>query len=231
MESEQDLILDLAEKYCFIHYTIYRDGKKSDQIFRELISRIKKSGLEFQEIFVVTNGDTSNLKTNFEEFSVKHVHHESNILSYEFPTIEFMHKFALDSTKDYALLYLHLKGVTSGDRDNMKEQMCKSVIDNYKSCISALEDHDACGARLCVYGYKGAAVSHFSGNFWWTKVSHVRILPNPSPAELYVSHFSLIDGRANKNNTAPLDQKNAIRYLAELWIGMRSEGKYKEIAA
>ncbi len=230
MTNEKEKLVPSSKKYCFIHYSIYRDGVRSDQIFRELIDRIKKSGLEFEEIFVVTNGNADNLKTRFSDFSVSHVHHENEILSYEFPTIEFMHRFSLDSKEDHSLLYLHLKGVTSGDPDNAKEKMCRAVIDKNVECVELLKDCDACGASLVIYGYRGAAHPHFSGNFWWSKVSHIRDLPVPAPDLLYKSHFSLIDGRINKNRSSPRDQKNAVRYLAELWIGMKSEGKYKEVA-
>lgn len=185
--------------------------------------------MNLEEIVVVTNGNKSQLKTKFEEFKVTHLSHEEDRLSYEFPTLIAIQQFSKSASEDHRILYLHLKGVSSGDPHNVKESMCRVVIDRYQECLDSLESFDACGYLFTVYNYRGSLGPHFSGNFWWSKVSHIQQLPDPSPSAIYKSHFHLIDGRINKNHSAPMDQKNAIRYLAEFWIGMNQDGKYKDI--
>jgi hypothetical protein len=217
------------KNYCFIHYSIIGNGEKSHEIFVDLIKRIRSTDLKLEEILVVTNGNKSQLKTKFEEFKVRHLTHEDDRLSWEFPALVEIQEFSKNSEEDHRILYLHLKGVSSGDHKNVKESMCKAVIDRYQECIDYLEEYDACGYLFSVYSYRGSLGPHFSGNFWWSKVSHIQQLPDPRPDSIYKSHFHLIDGRINKNHSAPMDQKNAIRYLAEFWIGMKQDGKYKDI--
>ena len=73
---------------------------------------------------------------------------------------------------DFNILYLHSKGVTRGQNDNISDwidYMEYFCIDKWKDCIEALDTHDTCGVNL-----QEEPMKHYSGNFWWTNSNYIR---------------------------------------------------------
>ena len=72
-------------------------------------------------------------------------------------------------------MYLHTKGVRfNGNHKGVKDWvdlMKYFLITNYKCCLYALRKHDVVGVN-----YRTDPMPHFSGNFWWSKGSHIKKL-------------------------------------------------------
>ena len=91
-------------------------------------------------------------------------------------------KFAINNYKtyiednDYYLYYFHTKGL-SKPIDSIFHRIRKIlnfyIIDKYKVCIKLLENYDAVGCNLSRY-----PKMHLSGNFWWSKSTHLNKLDN-----------------------------------------------------
>ena len=80
-------------------------------------------------------------------------------------------------------------------------------IDQWRECVKDLADNDAVGMNL----FKQPFV-HYSGNFWWSKGSHIVKLPDPM-SDL-------------KNSPAPQRPDLSARHQAEAWLA-KSSGKFK----
>ena len=163
-----------------------------NQVLTELLDKIEVSGLydHCDKIFLVINGDKNLL--NFEMKSKYVIYNPHKDISHcEFPTLDLMwtHSQKNDNIK---MLYLHTKGVTkpnhSGVRD-WTEYLTFFNVERWQHRVAELENYDVTGVN---YGgnpedYKedpltwghGKAPLHFSGNFWWSKSSHIKTLKNP----------------------------------------------------
>jgi hypothetical protein len=94
-------------------------------------------------------------------------------------------KYAINNYKnyitdtDYYLYYLHTKGLKDKNDPNEHIFASRRQILNYYTLIQydinikLLETYDAVGCSLTLYPKK-----HFSGNFWWSKSSHLQHLKN-----------------------------------------------------
>lgn len=119
---------------------------------------------------------------------------------------------------DMKVLYLHSKGITSFIRA-LQQNDCETfrnyyywrqylnwgVIENWKTCVDALDDHDIAGVNF----YK-SPVNHFSGAFWWANSSHIRRLPDPSTLDWW---HALI----KSSNSKWLTTMASDRFKDELW--------------
>jgi hypothetical protein len=126
---------------------------------------------------------------------------------YEMSTLSMMYKNALQNDAYY--LYIHTKGssrINSNNEppnypyeniENWRKIMDHFCIENSDVCISELKNYDLVG---CNYVSSGSisidVLSHYSGNFWWSKSEFIRKLPNLDTIQ------------------------NSDRFLAEFWIGM-----------
>ena len=110
---------------------------------------------------------------------------------YERPCLEQIRHDA--ENEDFKVLYLHSKGVSDKNvqyRDNINDwidMMNYYLIDNHQKCIDILDHHDAVGVNCTKAGQstlndhnsKIPAYNsyHYSGNFWWSKSSYIKTLP------------------------------------------------------
>ena len=117
------------------------------------------------------------------------------------------------------VMYMHTKGLQhyynsmkkhhgtplmSTPGDKFMEYVC---IDQWRECVKDLADNDAVGMNL----FKQPFV-HYSGNFWWSKGSHIVKLPDPM-SDL-------------ENSPAPQRPDLSARHQAEAWLA-KSSGKFK----
>jgi hypothetical protein len=91
-------------------------------------------------------------------------------------------KFALNNFRDhipnqneYYLFYIHSKGVSREAETfhDVRKHLDYITLEKHEVCLFWLDHgYDAVGSSLSLY-----PTLHFSGNFWWTKSSHLRKLP------------------------------------------------------
>lgn len=191
-----------------------------NKVLWNLLTRIKESGLydHVDKIYLVFNGPRSGLSFNL--ISDKYVIVDANddISKCEFPTLDLIWHDSKD--KDINILYLHTKGVTKPGISYVEDwtnYLSYFNINKWIERIKELEEFDCTGTDLkgnfedikfhpSTWGY-GKAPMHYSGNFWWSKSSHIRTLPNP---------------------ITWLPDSNFIRWrvMAEMWLCQNSEAKY-----
>jgi hypothetical protein len=93
--------------------------------------------------------------------------------------------------KDMNVLYLHAKGITSVDNHlkngnvntfknyyYWREFLHWGVIERWRECVWLLNRYDSVGVN-----FFNEPSPHYSGNFWWSKSSYIKTLPNPATLE------------------------------------------------
>jgi hypothetical protein len=74
------------------------------------------------------------------------------------------------------ILYIHSKGVTKSDNKCIKDWVNYLTYFNiykFNDCLNKLNDYDCVGVNLKVGDDNPL---HYSGNFWWSKGSHIKKL-------------------------------------------------------
>jgi len=154
--------------YGFMHICMANQWKS---IVDEQLSKLKSSGLydKTTKIYcaVLGNGSDSFI-INDKKFEI--VYRDNGIKKYEFPILEYMHKFSKNKKELY--FYIHTKSVFHETTDNWRKAMEYFIIEKHNDCIKELEKVDIVGCFWC-----GGKNSHFSGNFWWAKSEHISQLP------------------------------------------------------
>ena len=191
-----------------------------NQVLWDLLTRIKQSGLydSANKIYLVFNGDRKLLSFNL--VSEKYVIIDSNpdISKCEFPTLDLISQHCKE--EDFNVLYLHTKGVTKPGYQQIIDWtnlLSYFNINKWQDRLKDLEDNDCSGVNFfgnpddinhhpSTWGY-GKAPLHYSGNFWWSKSSHIKKLPEPM---------------------SWLPDKNYQRWrvMAEMWLCQPNDGKY-----
>ena len=101
------------------------------------------------------------------------IHLTTDLQSYEFPTLNYIKQYC--NNHECNVLYLHTKGVTTPNNpciNDWREYMLYFLVEKNYDCLTALQYHDTCGVDL-----RSEPVKHYSGNFWWSKSSHIKTLP------------------------------------------------------
>ena len=202
--------------HIFIHICTIDDW---DTILDEQIHLIKESGLYdiVEKIHLGILGDIRIRNINLDSHldcknKIEIMYIDQKKYLYEIPTINCIKSFCdnlMDNSEAY-ILYIHTKGVrNAGNKNVMKSwrnMMEYFLIENYKECLKNLELYDTlgnnpindfCVDKTCATLNDNHAY-HYSGNFWWSKKSHIDKLD-------YIN----IDYSKNSINT---------RYRAENWI-------------
>jgi len=77
--------------------------------------------------------------------------------------------------EDFQVLYLHSKGVRHNNQNPCIQDWVDVLsyfnIQKHETCMKHLEEYDAVGINLT-----NRPSLHYSGNFWWSKSSHIRTL-------------------------------------------------------
>lgn len=121
---------------------------------------------------------------------------------YEGQTLSYLHKRCQED--DLYVLYIHSKGVMNANAQtsNWREVLNYYMIEQWPRCVKGLEDHD-------VVALKDIRTQNLvvSGNFWWSKSSYIRNLPEPIQSNLYLP---------NETNLHP--RSLHYRYAFERWV-------------
>jgi len=144
-------------------------------IVESLLSQIKESGLyekvdKIRYVLLTSTGVSDEL---FRDPKMELLGVYSNLNLYEQVTLHHMHEAAL--TDDFYVLYLHSKGVRHNNTNPCIQDWVDLLsyfnIQQHDSCIQSLSEYDTVGVNLST-----VPCVHYSGNFWWSKSSHLRTL-------------------------------------------------------
>ena len=151
-------------------------------IMSSMLFKLKNSGLYsyLSQIRVTVLGNDYNPQDPiFSDPKITIRFHSNDNTLYERPCLNGMIEDA--QTEEFYVLYMHSKGVTHSQHS----QLARNVFDwsdymmyfnvyKHLSCIHELNrGADAVGCNLQELG----APLHYSGNFWWSKSTHVKKLP------------------------------------------------------
>lgn len=146
------------------------------QIVQDLLTQIKASGLyeKVDKIKCVLLTDTGVPDDIFRDKKIQLLGVYSNYHLYEQVTLHHLHEDAL--TEEFNVLYLHSKGVRHNDKNpcilDWVNLLSYFNIQKHEACLQGLVEYDAVGVNL-----ETTPCLHYSGNFWWSKSSHIRTLP------------------------------------------------------
>ncbi len=190
-----------------------------NQVLSNLLSRIKESDLyeSVDQINLIINGDLSLITTDLTDSKYKVFNKHKDVYRHEFPALDLIWNHS--DKEDFNILYLHTKGVSRTHTfiEDWTNYMSYFNINKWKDRIKDLEKNDCTGVNLSgnsedinehpsTWGY-GKAPKHYSGNFWWSRSSHIRKLPNP---------YSWI----------PTEDYNRWRMMNEMWVCQIPNSKY-----
>jgi hypothetical protein len=193
-----------------------------NEILENLLTRINTSGLylEANRINLVINGDISQLNETLlrDKYSIYYPNKDTT--KCEFPILEMIWQDSKNSVEDFYVLYLHTKGVSFPNSQpviDWTNYLSYFNIDKWKDRIIDLSVHDCSGVNLAgnpadikehpsTWGHNSIPL-HYSGNFWWSKASHIKKLPNPV-------------------DWVPDDNYIKWRHMAEMWVCQIEEASY-----
>jgi hypothetical protein len=165
-----------------------------NEVLNYLLNKINESGLydKCWNVYIIVNGDTSLLEIDKKEkYIVYNANKTTDVV--EFPSLHLLWLHSNEIIdEDYNILYLHTKGVTkpnSGPVKDWTEYMSYFNIEKWQDRIMDLKNYDTTGVNLSgnvedydknpeTWGYTKSPL-HYSGNFWWSKSSYIKNLPNP----------------------------------------------------
>lgn len=190
------------KKYVYIHICCINDW---EEVFGHIQGKIKDSGL-YNEITEIRCGILAQYKNVvdkkcFSDPKIKIMFVDNDNRQYERPTLRRMHE---DSQKEeFYAFYCHTKGITRKHpivKRHVRDWvnfMLYFALYKYKEVFEHLETYDCVGVN-----YQNVPKNHYSGNFWWTKSSHLQKL-NPDIGPTYLD--------------------------PEMWIASYADGKYKTL--
>jgi dTDP-glucose 4,6-dehydratase len=144
-------------------------------IVKDILNKIKESGLYdiIDQIRCFCLGDKKNFPEDMLDSKMK-IHFDSNTNLYERFTLNNLYKDA--NKEEFICLYLHSKGITRIGNKNVKDWVDYLIhfnISRHNECLQILETNDCVGVNLA------KDQIHYSGNFWWSKSSHIKQLNMP----------------------------------------------------
>jgi hypothetical protein len=194
LEISDDMLVR-TNLYCFYH--IYADGNWN-QTLKEFITELKNSGLynNLKSIYIGIVGtieNTNKVKTYLDS-QIKYTIVAEETVGWEQVTLNHLYEFS--KTNSGNVLYAHTKGSTRIEPviDEWRRVMIKNSITKWRIAIERLGLHTAVGS----YWFTPQThqipnkTPYFAGNFWWTRLEHIKTLRIPN---------------------------NASRFGAETWIG------------
>ncbi len=151
---------------CCVNHYVY--------VFKNIMDKIKMSGL-YDDITEIRCGV---LGYNYEPElfnDPKIVIRGTNpdIFLWEVFTINLLYEDA--QKEDFNVLYLHTKGITRHPLykqvNDWVNYLCYFNIYQFRNCIDFLKLYDTVSVNLV-----DEPVTHYSGNFWWSKSTYIRKL-------------------------------------------------------
>ena len=187
-------------------------------VLANLLRKIEDSGLSehADKIILAVGGDANALEINTSA-KTEIIHASNKPDHYEFPALSKLWHDC--QTEDIRTLYLHTKGVSrmNPNINDWVELLSYFNIERWRERVSDLDQSDCAGVNLkgnpddiqshpSWWGY-GKAPLHYSGNFWWSKSSHIKRLVEPY-------------------SWTPDNELGRWRMMAEMWVCSLPGGKY-----
>lgn len=156
-------------------------------IIQEQLDAIEKSGLleKTTELLCFICDFKMNVMKLFRPFKtkVKFITTTENL--YERFALQNFRYYIHHKDKPYYMYYLHTKGVShpieQKEFHERRRNLDYFILEKHELCLRFLhEGYDVVGTALSLY-----PSLHFSGNFWWTKSSHLDRLPTEIRATYY----------------------------------------------
>ena len=126
----------------------------------------------------------------FERFRI--AFRSNDLGEYEFPTLGLLQDAC--QTWNGPVYYVHTKGVSYPSYDQysryFRQLMLDEVVTNHERCLAELTVADAVGTLW--------RESHYSGNFWWARSSHIRRLPDIRDLQRFPRLIEPTDAVSNK---------------------------------
>ena len=167
-----------------------------EEIVSRLMFKLKNSGLYHivREIKCIVLGNYTNCSF-FEDPKVHIVYHSLDLSLHEKQTINILYNDCIDATEEFHVLYLHSKGVkhfnnlkTEKNVSDWTDYLAYFNIYQYNLCLRMLSNCDAVGVNL-QQSVDEYIPLHYSGNFWWSKSSHICKLTLIHDANYYSPEF------------------------------------------
>jgi hypothetical protein len=168
----------MADLHHFYH--IYADGEWQEPV-EEHLEALRASGLGKEDGFslnVGLVGNESNI-TAVRKFlsnqSIRWAEIASSQEGWEQVTLEVLARES--HTLEGFAFYAHTKGASVPSRFNTawRQRMTFYRVAHWRDAIRALETHHAYGCHWMKLQQSWL----FGGNFWWTRMSYLRLLPPP----------------------------------------------------
>jgi len=190
-----------------------------NEVLSNLLIRIKESGLydNCDVINLIVNGDINQLTVDIENPKYRIINNYKDVSPQEFPTLDLIWRESQE--EDFNVLYIHTKGVSRNhpfivDWTNFLSHF---NINKWQDRLEELKENDCTGCNLrgnsddvnfhpMYWGY-GKAPKHYSGNFWWSKSSHIKKLCNPI-------------------SWMPTEDFTRWRMMCEMWVCQLPDAKY-----
>ncbi|NVO07287.1 MAG: hypothetical protein HXX19_15830 [Rhodoferax sp.] len=140
---------------------------------------------------------------------------------YEYPTLDALQKHINSESKDFNVLYIHLKGVSKPNNINIthwRRFMTWALIERWQECVNKLEEYDCAGCNWELNPWP-----HFSGNFWWATSNYLRKLPKLQDPYASIRENSTMFKRHDAGGLP------VWKFDYEAWIGSKSP-RYFQIA-
>jgi hypothetical protein len=121
------------------------------------------------------------IRTRYPFVKIINIRHTSEPNIYEGQTLALLHERC--KQVDIDVCYFHSKGIinTNPATANWREILNHYTITEWTKCVKLLEQTDVVGVKdLRTFGLMT------SGNFWWSKSSHIRTLPEPLQSNVYL---------------------------------------------
>lgn len=101
-------------------------------------------------------------------------------------TTTSLKKFCDNEEKESLIMYIHNRGMTHDENspsDYWTFMMEYFVIERWQNSIKHLENKYTCGCELWDHEHRinpDDFIFHYSGNFWWSRSSYIKLLQYPS---------------------------------------------------
>ena len=162
--------------YGFYHIAAVNNYRS---ILEEQLNRMRTSGLlkVTSKLHITLIGLTElpvSLPTGCEVI----IRTAANVKLYERVCLNWMREVAGNTSEAASVWYVHTKGVSHHNTaeypsmENWRRLMESFVLDRWKSCQSAIQQ----GADVVGILFRSVPWRHFSGNFWWSHLGHIRRL-------------------------------------------------------
>ncbi len=161
----------MTKNYIYIHICTINNW---ENIFDNIVLKIKDSKLyeKIEEIRCCVLGKIDVLKICEKDEKIKIIYSSKDIKLKETKILNLMIDDSKKSNEEYNILYLHTKGVTRHNNLCVKDWVDYMLYFNlykHEDIFELLKDNDTVGVNLI-----NKIQIHYSGNFWWSKSSHIK---------------------------------------------------------